>query len=79
MALAAFAAAMQRAGAVGWLLTLGVVALAPMLGPRRPGAPSSRQPLLHAGLLGAAMLAILWMLAQYALVVPYLQVGKWDG
>lgn len=75
VALAAFAAAMQYEGAVGWVLTAGVVALAPLLGAPRPGT-TSRQPLLRAGLQGAGAVAGLWMVAQYALCVPWLQVGE---
>ncbi len=73
VALAAFAAAMQQAGAAGLLLIAGVVLLAPALGAPRAGA-TQRQPLLHAGLTAAAAMAILWILAQTALCVPYIQV-----
>lgn len=73
VALAAFAAAMQQAGAAGLLLLAGVVLLAPALGAPRAGA-TRRQPLLHAGLTAAAAMAILWILAQTALCVPYIQV-----
>lgn len=73
VALAAFAAAMQQAGAVGLLLIAGVVLLAPALGAPRAGA-TRRQPLLHAGLTAATAMAILWILAQTALCVPYIQV-----
>lgn len=75
VALLAFAAAMQHPGAVGWLLTAGVVLLAPALGAPRPGA-TRRQPLLRGGLLAAAIAATLWMLAQYALLLPWLQVSS---
>ncbi|PRW58918.1 piezo-type mechanosensitive ion channel-like protein isoform X1 [Chlorella sorokiniana] len=72
VALAAFAAAMQQAGAAGMLLIAGVVLLAPALGAPRAGA-TRRQPLLHTGLTAAAAMAILWILAQTALCVPYIQ------
>ena len=65
---------MQPAGAIGWLLAVGVILLAPMLGAPTPGA-THQQRLLRASLLGTAVLAICWMVAQYALCVPWLQVG----
>ena len=73
VALAAFAAAMQHAGAAGLLLVAGVVLTAPGLGAPHPGT-THKQRLLRSGLVAAAAAAILWTLAQTALCVPYIQV-----
>lgn len=72
VALAAFAAAMHAPGALGGLLLLGLVALAPLLGDQARGA-AAPQALLGATLAGAQLLALVWLVAQYALLVPWVQ------
>eukprot|EP00887_Chlorella_sp_A99_P004668 scaffold4.g4668.t1 len=72
VALLAFAAAMQAPGALGWALVAVVVALAPLLG--APAAGSTRlRLLLGAALAGGQALAGAWLVAQYAVLVPWIQ------
>jgi hypothetical protein len=56
-------------------LAAGLVLLAPLLGAPRPGT-TRQQPLLRAGLLAAAGAAAAWMVAQYSLLLPWVQVGS---
>ena len=53
----------------------GLVLLAPLLGAPRPGT-TRQQPLLRGGLLAAAGAAAAWMVAQYSLLLPWVQVGS---
>ena len=71
VALAAFGAAMQAPGALGWILTSGVIIFAPLLGgpaATRPG----RQALLGCALGASDCIVAGWMLAQYAFEVRLL-------
>lgn len=75
VALLALGAAMQQPGAVGLVLAGGIVLLAPQLGAPTPGA-TRQQPLLLTALMSTAVLATAWMVAQYAVCLPWVQVGR---
>ncbi|KAK9824077.1 hypothetical protein WJX72_007565 [[Myrmecia] bisecta] len=67
-----FGAAMQRPGALGWILVAGLAVLAPVLG----GPTSSeafRNRTVLAALASADLLAATWMIAQYAFQVGWLR------
>ena len=58
----------------------GAVLLSPQLGAPRSGTAAPRKrPLLLGGLAAAQLLAAVWMVLQYALLVPWLQVCVWGG
>ncbi|CAL8464921.1 g4456 [Coccomyxa elongata] len=75
-----FWAAMQHPGGFGWILTVSLVLLSPLLGGPK-ATMNRRQALVHFSILATTLVTATWMLGQYATQVQWIcdRAGPPDG